>query len=375
MMASYYLAVYRDVMRDPGCLPGSGTKRRVAVVCPADRALRRAGVSTTTRIWERCRNDLKRDVSYIRMSPEGLIPAVHDRMVDAVILQNTALPRTIARSALAAMRATGTPYLLDVDEDLLDAAEGEDPDGIRSDYAPILREMLAQAAVVTVPNEILRGRFASDAQRIELLPDRLSDRIWSGRSRAPRLADPHVRAVCVVSGLHRDELDMTLAVLDAVAEGEPAFRCTFIGSEVNQELLDGREHWLEFLTIPTDLVGQYDRYVPWLADQAPRFDFGLAPLFNPQGARTGSAIRLLEYAGAGLPVLASNIPVHLSVRADVPDMTLVENGAADWEAAIRMQTSKGARGAEDSHSRGKASGHTTFLRETLDAFDALLIGI
>ncbi|WP_151720669.1 glycosyltransferase [Gemmobacter serpentinus] len=375
MMAASYLAIYRDLLRDVARVPGSGTRARVAVVCPAEPTLRRANAATAVRVWERCRNSINRDVTFIRMTPEAFVPAVRLGMVDAAIVQRTALPRPLVEPALEAMREKAVPYVLDIDEDLLNLPEDKDPTGIYADYAPALRALLAEARRVTTSTEALREAMLPFAGQVEVVPSRLSDRLWTRLPATRRNDEKGVRAVYIGTGQQDEDLAMILPVLDAVHARAERLQCTLIGVPAAPEILEGREDWLELVEVPPE-ARDYGQLVPWLLQQAPRFDFGLAPLLDTPFNATSTPLKLLHYAGMGLPVLASDVPVYrAAVVADDPHVTLVENTEKAWDRALSNALKASPRKDTVDEACRQRLRETGMLAETLPAFDAMLVAM
>lgn len=342
MMASNYLAVYRDVLRDSTRIPGTGTLARVAVVCPAERSQRRANASTIIRIWERCRNSIDRDISFIRMTPESLVASLKDKLVDAAIIQRNAIPRTLVGPMLAASKAMNIPYLMDIDDDLLNVPACKDPHGIYAEYAPALRQLLEEAAVVTVSTDKLRTALKPFGKRIELLPNKLSGRLWTALPKTERQPDRYVRACYMNSRTHDEDLHMILPALDEIAAQHEHFRCVLIGVTAEAAALAGRERWLEMWEVPSQ-AKTYDAFVPWLLRQAPQFDFGLAPLVDSAFNACKSSLKLLDYAGIGLPVVVSDTAAYRDLARVTPHAALVANTQSDWTNALSAFVNRGHR--------------------------------
>ena len=100
--------------------------------------------------------------------------------IDAVLLQRTAVPPSMARPLLAALKKADLPYLLDLDDDLLNVPAEKDPQGSHAAHAPVLRDLVAHARVVTVSTPELLSAYCKLNPNVHLLPNRLSGSLWAG---------------------------------------------------------------------------------------------------------------------------------------------------------------------------------------------------
>nr|WP_254454996.1 glycosyltransferase [Acetobacter estunensis] len=371
MMASYYLEIYRDLLR----APGAGTRARVAVVCPSERSLRRANASTVIRIWERCRNAISRDITFIRMRPEALLAAVRLKMVDAVIIQRTALPALLSDSILETMHKAGVRYLLDLDDDLLNVPREKDPNRVYSDYAPTLRNVLNNAHVVTTSTINLCKKLRILAKRVELLPNRLSNRIWlqNNNSECHDL-EGVVRVVYMGTTTHESDLALVLPALDAIASLDARFRCSLIGVTNNKHILNSRERWMEIIAVPPE-VTYYEQFVPWLKTQARRFSFAIAPLEQTTFNKSKSELKLLEYAGLGLPILASNISIYRDISKSNSYITLCKNDISSWIDGLSNMISKVSSFSSEYKADIIEKAKYFMVEESLKEFDSLVLSM
>lgn len=372
MMAAFYLAVYRDLLRDPDRVPGTGTRARIAVVCPAHRNQKVANASTFIRIWERCRNDIDRDITFIRMTAESAHAASELGLIDAAIIQRTALPRQLVSVLLKTFRKSNIPYLFSIDDDLLNVPKEKDPKGIYKGYASTLRQLLSEAKVVTVSTEPLRKAIAPFAKQVDLLPNRLSNRLWTEAPGTLRRHENVIRALYLGTLTHDDDLGMILPALDAIAAKNDRFRCALIGVSADQNLLAGREEWLEQIEIPSE-AKSYDKFVPWLLRHAPQFDFAIAPLTDTPFNELKSSLKLYDYAGMGLPVLVSDVSTYRNLARTCPQVELIANTTEAWEIALQARLKLGARMPEVDTAQHDWLHAEGMLQTSLPAFDAVLM--
>lgn len=367
VMAAGYLAVYRDT----GSIPISGTRARIAIVCPAENDLKGANASTHIRVWERTRNRVDRDVTYVRMTPETLLANLRSEGVDGAIIQRTAIPRTLVPSLLRAFADSGIPYLFDLDDDLLNVPSDKDPQGTYASYAPALRELLAGATMLTVSTPALLQTMRPINPRITLLPNRLSNRLWRP-SPPTRRPDGTVRALYMGTVTHAADLAMILPALESVAAAHPEFRLTVIGGSSDAIGTPGHTGWLEHIAVPDD-AKPYDAFVPWLRAQAARVDFAIAPLEDSPFNAGKSALKILDYAALALPVLASDVSVYRKTAKASPAAVLVPNTIAKWIAALKRQVALGEGNCKAGEAQRRWVLETGMLEESLTEFDNMLL--
>jgi glycosyltransferase involved in cell wall biosynthesis len=370
-MAAGYLNIYSDVLRENGTKPKALSpfkRKRIGVVCPADAGMRNAPGSTHIRIWERTRNALGRNVTYIKMTPDILLASAREKMLDGVIIQRTAIPQERVETVITELSRSNIPYYLDLDDDLLDVPSDKDPKGVYANYAPFLRRLIDSAELVTVSTSALQERLQALHKHVILLPNHLSDRLWRKPTK-PRVQDGSLRVLYMGSATHDDDLAMILPALDSVAQKKPQFRLTLIGITKNKNLTKGRP-WLEIWEAPSE---DYIDFSQWLLKEAARFDFAIAPLRETSFNMRKSDLKLLDYGALGLPVIASDVSVYRNANA--PGIRLVDNDAHSWANALLEQADL----AEENSNQGVQLKQWVFgermLEKTLPEFDALVLGL
>lgn len=310
--------------------PGHVRPARVAVVGPSNATLTQANGSTEVRLWERTHNGLGRNVTFVRLNPEELLASVVEKTIDVALVQRNVIPQDLADALLSAMESADLPWILDIDDNLLDVPPAKDPDGRYAAYAPTLRRLIGSATVVTVSTDAVRSLVEPLARRVEVLPNRISTRLWRGPARS-REPDGLVRALYMGSYTHAEDFELVRPALDRVFKRFPNFRLSIIG--VTDRKLP---RWAERIRIPPE-HGSYHRFVPWLRDQARRFDFAIAPLEDTHFNGFKSALKILECGALGLPVIASDRPVYREIGTAAPGVRLVPDGVAPWQEAIEYQ--------------------------------------
>ena len=368
-MAAGYLNIYSDLLREGGrnnqaLSPYS--RKRIGVVCPASTDLRHAPGSTHIRIWERTRNTVERNVTYIKMTPATLVASAQENMLDGVIIQRTAIPQCMVENLISVLDQANIPYCLDLDDDLLDVPDDKDPQGVYSGYAPALQLLITSAAAVTVSTTALQEKIKTVHSNVVLLPNQLSDRLWriAPKSRVP---DNTVRILYMGSATHDDDLAQVLPALDVVAQASQQFRLTLVGVTTRKDLKNGRP-WLEILEPP---VKDYISFTQWLHSQGGRFDFAIAPLRDAKFNLCKSDLKLLDYGALGLPVIASDVSVYRAANA--PGVCLVSNSTEAWTNALREQIALGEENRNLGETLRQWVIRERMLDKTLPEFDSFIL--
>ncbi|WP_154664910.1 glycosyltransferase [Allorhizobium undicola] len=366
MMASRYYEIYSALLARKPVSQEMQRKPRIAVVCPAHPKLETAYASTYIRVWERTINSADRGVVYVRMLPNTLLASARSRTIDAAIIQRTAIPPELVDELVSVLNSASIPFVYEIDDDLLAHANRPDAKIEYSSHKDSITRLVQDAAVVTVSTEELVKRYEPMARTIRLVPNRLSDRLWRIKPNQ-RPDDGVVRALYMGTRTHDADLEMILPILAKAAERFANFRLTIVGVTGQPERLAAYK-WIECVNPPVE-QREYDRFVPWLRKIAAKCDFGLAPLVDTPFNRCKSALKILDYAALGLPVLASDMPQH---HIDAPLLQLVSADEAAWEKAILSAIEQGMISPEIRMVLRKWVLSTHMLNSSLQDYDAML---
>ena len=143
----------------------------------------------------------------------------------------------------------------------------------------------------------------------------------------------------------------------AIVEGALARLKSVFAEHVSVELLGVSSRadmpsWVNRIGMPVHATASYPGFVNWITQQ--HWDIGIAPLADTPFNRCKSAIKTLDYAALGLPVLASDRAVYRGTLADGPGGRLVPDDENAWfvalarlvrDARLRRRLSDGARAA------------------------------
>jgi GT2 family glycosyltransferase/glycosyltransferase involved in cell wall biosynthesis len=367
-MAIDYLNIYSDIILEGFIrkrILSPQSRSRIGVVCPASEDLRQAPGSTHIRLWERTRNSIERAVSYIKISPANLIASAREKRLDGVIIQRTAIPMELVENVISALSDSDIKYFLDLDDDLLNVPNSIDSEKKYYSYVPALRQLMESATAITVSTSSLKNNIEQIHQQAVLVPNYLSDRLWSAEPLA-RVKDGFIRALYMGSLTHDEDLELILPALDAVAKLYPRFKLSLVGVSKREDLGNNRP-WLEVMEVPDK---NYIKFTKWIYDQSSRFDFAIAPLCDTKFNSYKSDLKILDYGLLCLPIIASNLNVYRSTGA--PSVTLVGNTKQEWVNAIQAQILLGDVNLELGSKLREWVLRERMLETTIDEYDRMV---
>lgn len=265
-------------------------------------------------------------------------------------------------------QAAGVRLVYDVD-DRLDAIPGENQAitvyGTPEKQAEI-RAITQAADLVTVSTAPLAAHMAVTARRVLVLPNMIPANVW------PRGHPPDPRTVRILwagSPTHKRDLAIAApAIRDVLIRHAGRVRFTLFGERLPEALAE--VYGQVDLREPVD----FEDYADALASIGA--DFAIAPLEPNAFNESKSAIKALEYAAAGYPMLLSPVGEYPDVVAEGLPAELVPRDG--WEAALeRMiaRTSKERRQLGDASTRWVCARRcigTSKARQWTEAARALL---
>jgi glycosyltransferase involved in cell wall biosynthesis len=341
-MANEYYDIYRAAL-EPCLQNGIQAPRRprVAIMSPgtATEGYRPAVApgSTHVRLGEKTHDRLDRPVRYDWVStdadPDWLASAF-----DAVIVQRTALEERAADELVEQCKGK-CPLIIELDDFLLNDDVGWSSYRDYSGHREALKKLIGAASLVMTSTEELKARLTQFNDRIAVIPNVLSERLWLAPLSEESAADPSLRvlrkprkdretrAIYMGTWTHGDDLNI---LRDAVADlraSNPSFRLFLVG------VTKTRERWYEQLKAPHV---NYPLFVAWFRRVAALMDFAVAPLVETEFNRAKSTIKLLEYSAANLPVIASEVPPYRDEIENGVTGLLAKNSASAWTEALRF---------------------------------------
>ena len=362
-MAASYLNVYRN-LQETEYVPN------IAVVVPTQGKFRNPNASSEIRVWERTRNGLERSANYIRMEFNGLLASMKMGEISGAIIQRTAIPADVIHKLVSTSKAMNIPYVFELDDNLMEVPADRDPDGFYASYAPFLIELISNAAAVTVSTDLLAEKLRPYNDRVEVVPNKISTRLWGG---ALAKGFDHVpRLFYMGTKTHDEDLAFVLPAIKLARETYPGLRLSLIGVTSSVDLPD----WVDVIPLENRKTN-YSHFVPWLKTQIWDVDLAIAPLMQGEFNRFKSGLKVLDYAALGLPVLASNVPSYQDLVGSQPPVgvSLVQNSVEVWAQTIETKLNQ----RSELHKQGQTLREWAFenhaLQPTLAAYDNFILGV
>jgi len=237
-----------------------------------------------------------------------------------VVTQRYAVGDLEAANALIQhCRANDIALLYDLDDDLRHIPHDHPDAKLLRPRARVVSRLVRGASAVWVSTSALAATMAGLRDDALVVANGLDERIWTAGPppKAPPVRSPGpVRILLMGTMTH----DADFAIVEAALE---RLKSVF-AEHVSVDILgvSGRSDmpsWVNRIGMPVHANGSYPGFVNWMTQQ--HWDIGIAPLADTPFNRCKSAIKTLDYAALGLPVLASDRAVYRGSLAD---------GAAGW---------------------------------------------
>ncbi|MFM8415036.1 MAG: glycosyltransferase [Planctomycetota bacterium] len=264
--------------------------------------------------------------------------SVFHRAADVLVCQRHAVA-TVAEAdrLIEHCRRCGMRLVYDLDDDLLSIPD-DHPEAapLRALAAVVLRLLLA-ADRVWVATPALASRLAGLRPDAEVVPNALDDRLW--QPPPPRRADGQIRIVYMGTATHDGELAFLTPVAAALRR-RYGDRVRFEVVGVTSRALPGG--FDRRLPDGDAANASYPGFVEWFGRQ--RWEIAVSPLVDGPFNRCKSAIKLMDYAALGLPIVASRHPEYENAFGGDHGVLLVENDEAMWiDALSKLIDDSGAR--------------------------------
>lgn len=233
----------------------------------------------------------------------------------------------------AAARRRDLPIVFHIDDDLFDMPVVVGIERYRQARHPrriaTLENILRSADLTLVSTPTLAARLQARAEH-ERFAVLANGTAGEPRPRIPKPANGGELVIGYMgSASHNSDLAMVAPALNTILKANPHVSVSLFGSIASQpaaNLIEGKVTRLKPVT------GDYRAFKAKLAELA--FDIGLAPLRDNAFNRAKTATKWVEYAEAGVPTLASNIPPYRSIVAAGAAVGVTDVGWA--EALTRM---------------------------------------
>jgi GT2 family glycosyltransferase len=269
---------------------------------------------------------------------------------DIFATQRYAVPDLDAADTLIQhCRRRGMTLLYDLDDDLRRIPRGHPDFGLLRPRARLVSRMVRGAGAVWASTQALADNLIDLRDDVRVVENGLDERLWAALP--PSLARRQGPVRILFMGTATHDADFSI-VEPALARIKAVF-----GEHVCVDLIgvSGRRDlpvWVNRVGMPVNAMASYPGFVSWFTQQ--HWDIGIAPLADTNFNRCKSAIKVLDYAAIGLPVLASDRSVYRGTLADGPGGRLLADDAGAWfvalarlvrDTALRQHLAEGARAA------------------------------
>jgi len=228
-------------------------------------------------------------------------------------------------------RRQGVPIVFHIDDDLFDLPVILGIDRYRIGRHPrrlhTLHDILNEADLVLAATPALATRMGSlvGHGRIACMP--IGSAATPPSRRPPSSTGERLTLGYMGSASHNHDLELIAPAVNRILKEYPQVDVTLFGSIGKQPAARQIKARLQ---IQPGVFGDYAAFRKRLAEL--RFDIGLAPLRDIPFNRVKTATKWVEYAEAGIPVLASDVEPYRPM-ADAGALLAVRPG--QWEAGLR----------------------------------------
>jgi len=267
---------------------------------------------------------------------------------DVIVTQRYAVAELEAADALIRhCRQQGITLLYDLDDDLRHIPRDHRDARLLRPRARLVSRLVRGAGAVWVSTPALAQTLAELRDDVIVVENGLDERIWAaGPAPIPPRPGP-VRVLFMGTMTHDADF--------AIVEGALARLKAVFAEHVSVDLLGVSSQpdmpsWVNRVSMPVHATSSYPGFVNWFTQQ--HWDIAIAPLTGTPFNACKSAIKTLDYAALGLPVLASDSAVYRGSLADGPGGMLLPDDENAWfvaltrlvrDSALRRRLSEGAR--------------------------------
>lgn len=283
-----------------------------------------------------------RDEVAVRIVAEARLTAAADRMVDLVdaefalaqptiVVVSRLADQAIWRAVQRAARARGLPIIFHIDDDLFDLPVILGADRYRLARHPrrihTLHEILAQCDLTLAATPALAARIEALGAPGRVVSMPIGSAGLPPDRRLPRKPSDRLTIAYMGSASHNHDLEMVIPALNQILKAYPHVDVALFGSIAKQpaaRLIGTR------LKTHAGVFGDYMSFKKRLSEL--QFDIGLAPLRDISFNQVKTPTKWIEYAEAGIPVIASAVSPYLPI-AEAGALVAAQDDA--WEPALR----------------------------------------
>ncbi|HEX4174022.1 MAG TPA: glycosyltransferase, partial [Acetobacteraceae bacterium] len=306
--------------------------------------LRRDGRTSVVVIPERFSSGVLTPCAYIRLLQPLDHPAIGgdfdvvladanealNYRADVIVTQRYAVGDLDSVEALIGhCRRHGIALLYDLDDDLRQIPRDHPDAALLRPRRRLVSRLVRDAYAVWVSTPALADALCGVRDDLRVVENGIDERLWLA---APSPIPPREGPVRVLfMGTMTHDADFAI-VEDALARLKAVF-----GEFVSIDVLgiSGKPtlpEWVNRISMPIHAASGYPGFVHWITQQ--HWDVGIAPLADTAFNRCKSALKTLDYAAMGLPILASDLPLYRGSPADGPAGWLVPDNTDAWFVAL-----------------------------------------
>jgi GT2 family glycosyltransferase/glycosyltransferase involved in cell wall biosynthesis len=268
---------------------------------------------------------------------------------DVVVTQRHALGDLDAANALIRhCKERAITLVYDLDDDLLHVPRAHPDARLLRPKARLASRLVRGADAVWVSTPTLAASLADLRSDVRVVENGLDERLWAAAAPARPRQEP-VRILFMGTQTH----DADFAIVEpALARLKSMFAETVSVDMLGVSSRPDMPSWVNRIGMSAHATASYPGFVNWITGQ--HWDIGIAPLAETPFNRCKSAIKTLDYAALGLPVLASDRAAYRGSLADGAGGWLLRDDADAWfvalvrlvrDAGLRRRLADGARNA------------------------------
>lgn len=297
-MSIQYLNLYKNILNNID----KPLNEFCGVLVPSNRKLTTGNGSSHVRVWQKTENSLNRSVSYLRLRPDQLLAGVQARKIDKAIIQRNVLNKSDWNKLKPSVLNGSFNYIFEIDDDLLNVPADKDPKSLYKDYKETLQELLDYAHLVMVSTQYLKNKYEKYNSNIKVIPNQLNQRYWLNIDfNKLKKSKDSSSFLYFGSYTHLEDLETIMPALDKVYKENNDFKLKLIG--VTNNLIN--KPWIEQIDIPLECK-EYPEFIRFLQENCQDCIAGLAPLKDNEFNKYKSDLKVKEYIGLGLHVIAQN---------------------------------------------------------------------
>lgn len=332
VMADQYDLLYRRLGAERRVLQRPDSSVGEAVVVVISQFIPNRGTAPASahiRIGEVTRNDADRPLLFRHYKSYTALGHQLGQAPRVVIVQRDTLDPEDVDDFISLCRNQGIYIVVDCDDDLLSVPEDKDADGRYRDGRASFTRLLRSADLVSVSTQALVEAFSSLSDKVRLLPNILSARLWLKPlpARPARSSPDKIIALYMGTVTHDADLQLLKEAILTVQARHPHFELHVVGGRRSDE------DWFRRIDIP-GAAKNYPQFVEWFRTQCLDVDFAVGPLVDTSFNRCKSDLKFLDYSAAGLAGVYSDVESYRGAIQSGKTGLLVRNDPAHWAEAI-----------------------------------------